>query len=87
MERWLSLTVLESHSSDTNPKKARVHISIPKRTVKLAVTRNRMKRVLREAVRLDPFFGNHKIYRLKVRGLPQKVDLEAARRILEVLHD
>ena len=82
MERWLSLTVLEP----TPFKTPRVHISVPKRTVKLAVTRNRLKRVLREAVRQDPFFGTDRVYRLKVNELPEKVDLEAARKVLEVLH-
>ena len=87
MEHWLSLTVLESPSSKTNPRKARVLISIPKRTVKLAVWRNRLKRVLREAVRRDPFFVRDRIYRLKVNELPKKMDLDAARRALEASHD
>ena len=87
MERWLSLTVLEPPSPEMNPKKARVHISIPKRAVKLAVTRNRLKRLLREAVRRDPFFGRVSVYRLKVHQLPEKLDLAAAQRTLEALHD
>ena len=86
MEHWLSLTVLDTTPSGTNPRKARVHISIPKRTVKLAVARNRLKRVLREAVRLDPFFSNDRTYRLKVNEIPEKMGLDAARRTLEVLH-
>ena len=85
MERWLTLTVLSSPRSETNPRKAQVQISIPKRTVKLAVTRNRVKRVLREAVRSDPFFGTGKVYRLKVNELPKDLDLAAARRTLEML--
>ena len=87
MERWLSLKVLESAWSQASSGKARVLISIPKRTVKLAVTRNRLKRVLREAVRRDPFFAAGKIYRLQVREMPKKVDLDAARATLEALHD
>ena len=97
MERWLSLKILESAPSQASsgpPKagpplaeRARVQISIPKRTVKLAVTRNRLKRVLREAVRRDPFFAAGKIYRLQVREMPKKVGLDAARATLEALHD
>ena len=87
MERWLSLKILESSLSQNQSKKACIHISVPKRAVKLAVTRNRIKRVLREAVRRDPFFERAGIYRLQVRQLPQKVDLSSARAILEELHD
>jgi hypothetical protein len=82
MERWLSLTVLDPSPSP----KARVHISIPKRAVKLAVRRNRLKRVLREAVRQDPFFGKKGVYRLKVNGWPALANVRAARAALEALH-
>ena len=87
MERWLSLTVSQPVSSEAGLRKARVLISVPKRTVKLAVTRNRLKRILREAIRRDPFFMDDKIYLLKVRRLPQTMDLHAVRRTLEALHD
>ena len=87
MERWLSLTVSEPSSSEKQSPKARVYISIPKRTVKRAVARNRLKRVLREAVRRDPFFGRDGIFRLKVCALPVRVNLAAALRSLEALHD
>ena len=82
MERWLTLAVLKSSPYDT-PK---VLISIPKRAVKLAVRRNRLKRVLREAVRQDPFFAGQKSYRLKVHGWPEKPDLKTAQRTLGALH-
>ena len=83
MEHWLSLTVFKTSSSETPS----VFISIPKRAVKLAVKRNRIKRVLREAVRLDPFFDKTKIYRLKVNQMPVKIDLKEARKALSSLHD
>ena len=83
MEHWLSLAVLKSSPSDT-PK---LLISIPKRAVKLAVRRNRLKRVLREAVRRDPFFVPEKAYRLKVLGWPEKADLRTAQKTLGALHD
>jgi ribonuclease P protein component len=82
MERWLSLTILKTPS-----EAPLVHISIPKRTVKLAVARNRLKRVLREAVRQDPFFEGNRTYRLVVRRVPATVDLKSAQRTLEALHD
>ena len=96
MERWLSLKVLESPSLSArrvakakpySADPARVYISIPKRTVKLAVTRNRVRRVLREAVRLDAFFLDGKVYLLKVLRLPDSVDFQTAKKALKFLHD
>ena len=81
MERWLSLTVSKLVSSKT------VHISIPKRVVKRAVVRNRIRRVLREALRLDPFFQEDKVYLLKVSSLPKAVDLAMAKKALGAFHD
>ena len=86
MEHWLSLTVLDPPTSKSKARSAKVHIAIPKATVKLAVMRNRLKRVLREAVKLDPFFGKDRSYRLKVNGLPRTVDLKMARKELGTLH-
>ncbi len=86
MERWLSLKVLDSPLSEPVNRPPKVHISIPKRTVKLAVARNRLKRVLREAVRRDPFFVKNKTYRLRVNMPPATVDLKTAQKILETLH-
>ena len=86
MEQWLSLKVLESPSSDPVERPPKVYISIPKSSVKLAVMRNRMKRVLREAIRRDGFFEKDKTYRLRVNGLPKIVDLKTAQKVLKVLH-
>ena len=86
MEQWLSLKVLESPLPDPANRPPKVYISIPKRTVKLAVMRNRLKRVLREAIRRDVFFERDKTYRLRVNGLPKIVDLKSAQRVLEALH-
>ncbi len=83
MEHWLSLTVLNPSLSET----PHVYISVPKRAVKLAVKRNRIKRVLREAVRSDPFFTDTKIYRLKVNEMPKRLDLKEAQKTLSSLHD
>ena len=86
MEHWLSLTVLDPLLSVQTLRKAKVHISVPKAVVKLAVTRNRLKRVLREAVKQDPFFAKDRSYRLRVRQMPRTVDLKTAQKGLEVLH-
>lgn len=80
MERWLSLTVSNLVSSKA------VHISIPKRIVKRAVVRNRVRRVLREAVKQDPFFREEKVYVLKVLRLPKAVGLHMAKKAIEAFH-
>ena len=54
-------------------------ISIPKKVIRLAVRRNRIKRVLREALRNKVFFEKNKIYVFKVLRSPEKVNLESAR--------
>ncbi len=86
MEHWLSLKVLESPLPDPIKRPPKVYISIPKSTVKMAVMRNRLKRVLREAVKRDSFFENNKIYRLRVTSLPKTVDLRTAQKVLGVVH-
>ena len=86
MEHWLSLTVLGPPQSAPTIRQAKVHISVPKAVVKLAVARNRLKRVLREAVKMDPFFAKDRSYRLKVKLLPRTVDLKTAQKGLEALH-
>ena len=86
MEQWLSLKVLESPLPDPISRPPKVYISIPKSTVKLAVMRNRLKRVLREAVKRDVFFENDKVYRLRVNALPRSVDLTTAQKVLNGLH-
>ena len=86
MEQWLSLKVLESPLPDSVNSPPKVYISVPKSTVKLAVMRNRVKRVLREAVRRDVFFEKDKTYRLRVNRLPKIMDLKTAQKVLEALH-
>ena len=86
MEHWLSLTVLDPLLSVPALRRSKVHISVPKAVVKLAVNRNRLKRVLREAVKLDSFFAKDRSYRLRVKQMPRTVDLKSARKGLEELH-
>lgn len=78
MERWLSLTV--------SAGKPQVLISIPKKVVRLAVRRNRIRRVLREALRQEPFTPS-KTHIFKVFRSPEEVDLHIARKAVhELLH-
>ena len=79
MERWLSLTVFERNNSKADVRKPPYFISIPKKIVKQAVRRNRLKRVLREALRNAPFLTARKLHRFKVLRAPERVDLRMAR--------
>lgn len=79
MERWLSLTVSEEKSPKHNAARQRFLISIPKAIVRLAVRRNRIKRVLREALRNKSYFKENKVYIFKVLRWPDKINLENAR--------
>ena len=86
MERWLSLTVRKVALPTKNLPKSRVYISVPKRLVKKAVARNRIKRVFREVVRLDSYFLGEKVYFLKVLSLPEKVNFFSAKEAVSALH-
>ena len=79
MERWLSLRVSEEEHPESKPRKSLFLISIPKKVVRLAVHRNRIRRVLREALRNKPFFEENKTYLFKVLRSPEGVNLESAR--------
>ena len=79
MERWLSLRVSEEKTPENKARKSLFLISIPKKIVRLAVRRNRIRRVLREALRGKSFFEENKIYLFKVFRSPEEVDLESAR--------
>ena len=85
MERWLSLTVSPASAG----KKARsgYFISIPKKIVRLAVRRNRIRRVLREALRAHGGLEAGKIHLFKVTCAPEDVGLAMAKKALhELLH-
>ena len=86
MERWLSLKVQNAMPSKTRPVKGRVFISVPKRLVRSAVDRNRIRRVLREAIRLGRYFGKDQVVWLKVLKKPLKTGLHDADEALRELH-
>ena len=65
--------------------KAVVHLSVPKKTVKKATHRNRLKRLLREAVRRADGFAPGVTYRLRVERLPKEETLEETLRAVASL--
>ena len=76
MSHWLSLSVSEREPFEISPPKTKVFISVPKRVVKLATRRNRIKRLVREAVRKNSFFCDHqKVYLLRVLSFVPHLDL------------
>ena len=81
MERWLSLRVSEEKPPESKARKPLFLISIPKKIVRLAVRRNRIRRVLREALR-DRLLVEEKVYLFKVLRSPENVDLESARQAI-----
>ena len=85
MERWLSLAVSPASAG----KKARFgyFISIPKKVVRQAVRRNRIRRVLREALRERAGLDAGKTHFFKVIRAPEGVGLAMAKKALhEILH-
>jgi len=80
---WLSLKVLEN-ASKKPPAKPQIHISVPKKIVPLATRRNRIKRLIREAVRKEAFFGDAgKVYLFRVLRAPaEKLDLWDVKKLI-----
>ena len=81
---WLSLKVAR-RPEQTRPE---VFISIPKKAVPLAVKRNRLKRLIREAVRGDDFFkAPGQVYVLRAGAFPGPVKLDAVKRTIAELKE
>ena len=80
-ENWLSLKVL--------PKApARLLISVPKKIVPLATQRNRLKRLIRETIRLDKFFEKQPgVYHFRVTRFPGPVGLSQVRQLMSQFKD
>jgi hypothetical protein len=74
---WISLKIVEPMAG-RHPHSPALVISIPKRVVRLATRRNRIKRLVREAVRQKGLAGvSGKIYRFQIRGaVPARLDLK-----------
>ena len=59
-------------------------VSVPKRIVKLATQRNRIKRLVREAVRKDPYFDRQGfVFELKVTAAPKAPGLSEVKDLIE----
>lgn len=84
MDGWLSLTILKEDKPSARPKPLFL-ISVPKKIVKQAVRRNRIKRVLREALRGAAFLSEKKTFRFKVAKAPQSVSLAMAQSAIKEL--
>jgi len=85
MESWLSLAVSGKDNSVKAFDKALFFIAVPKKVVSRATARNRVKRLIREAVRGDVFFEANKIYAFKVRSVPKNLDLRAVQKTIDRL--
>ena len=83
MRQWLSLTVSEVKNPKKNKTPRAFFISVPKKVVAKAVRRNRLKRVLREALRRAVLPGG-KVHIFKVMRVPETVNLKTAQ---EALHE
>ena len=84
MERWLSLTVFEGRTSKKDAPRSPYFISVPKKIVRQAVRRNRIKRVLREALRGEHFLSG-KMHVFRVSRAPEIVNLKIAKQAVHEL--
>ena len=76
---WLSLEIRDTRAS--NP----VRILIPKKVARLATRRNRLRRLIQEAVRLERSVSREKLYVFKALKDPGDVGLaEVSRKIDEL---
>jgi RNase P protein component len=83
---WLSLKVSEKVIIKDRVLKPGTFISVPKSVVPLATRRNRLRRLIREAVRADDYFGHaKKIYYFRVHRWPGDVRLQDVKRNIEIL--
>lgn len=79
---------VETRGASATAGKPRVFISVPKKVVRLATQRNRVKRLLREAIRLDGrFLREGQVYHFRVAKPLQEDGLEAVRRSVRQLAD
>ncbi|MCG3177295.1 MAG: Ribonuclease P protein component [Candidatus Omnitrophica bacterium] len=86
---WLSLKIVDRAEASAPaaggalPARHRLLISVPKRSVRLAIRRNRIKRLIREAVRLDGLFSRQdRTHLLKVQRDPGAIGLAETRQAL-----
>ena len=67
-------------------KKPRILIAIPKKVIRLAVGRNRLRRLIREAIRNDDFFKDRqKVYSVYVHQQVEGLKMNQVKETLEAL--
>ncbi len=85
-ESWLSLKVRWVADPKDAHRRQPVFISIPKKAVPLATSRNRLKRLIREAIRKDVFFQDkRRVYWMRVIREIKGLKLGDVRAVLEKL--
>ena len=76
---WLLFKV-----SEKDPRRTALFISVPKKVVPLSTRRNRIRRLIREAVRQDPFFSTAgTFYEFKVTAAPSDPKLADVKLVLQ----
>ena len=82
-DTWLSLEVSEHVAFKDRILKPGVFISVPKKVVPLATRRNRLKRLIREAVRADDYFQKRdKVYYFRIREWPGEIRLNDVKKMI-----
>ena len=79
--RWMSLRV----SKAVGVGKPVVHIQLSKRVAPLAVRRNRIKRLIREALRLEICLSQGCVYWLRVERDPKNASYASVEKELKVV--
>ena len=80
---WLSLKVSDKVTIGDRVLKPGLFVSVPKKIVPLATKRNRLKRLIREAVRADDYFKKHdKVYYFRIREWPGEIRLSDVKKMI-----
>ncbi len=78
------LTLRSSKADPGKNLKKFFFVSVPKRIVRLATQRNRIKRLVREVVRKDPYFDKRGfVFELKVTAAPKTPGLSEVKDLIE----
>jgi ribonuclease P protein component len=86
MDRWLSLKIIDQKTSDRTPHQGGLLIAIPKKIIASAVKRNRLKRLIKEAVRLEKIGRLGLVYKFRVDQSPkQKLNCSQVRQLILAL--